>query len=489
MAKKSKAERKAEKLQNKTNVAKEAAAKKAAEAAAQTEKVEEQKTETKPDTKPEQKPEVKPEVKPETKSEQKQNPKPEQKPETTSTQKKDDKSKSKKPIPKPEAEFVEAEEVKPEEKEEKKNLGKSMAAMAAIGTSKGDRIDRNHGIELMKMIHQEYVTNPDSPKELRSAMKRQFDAMAFIHLSHWNEQTKEEFGNAGIKVSTEMFDAMSVSLFDCLGINLKGIPVKGEDGQMEIDFDATLKDAPAETKKAIENEKRIKPVKEIPIYNEKMTDEEVISSIKSIMSMKNGMENNLYNAVEFARKSFGMEKVEPAYIIATILSQLETPHVLLNSFKGMAYGSLMKSESPFVGHCRFVQKLRSFKYTENEIANIVKLFIAARIKDNAKEKEAEEKENLNLYSALLKCYDDKFVQQIMNGAKDNTKPIKLPSVKGLVMNGALDCKAIVDIIKETYGEALSDKLIKQKLSEIAYLYSTPIEPLSVYQEKAYGGAK
>lgn len=489
MAKKSKAERKAEKLQNKTNIAKEVAAKKAEEAAAQTEKVEEQKVETKPDTKPEQKPEVKPEVKPETKSEQKQNPKPEQKPETTSTQKKDDKPKSKKPIPKPEAEFVEAEEVKPEEKEEKKNLGKSMAAMAAISTSKGDRIDRNHGIELMKMIHQEYVTNPDSPKELRSAMKRQFDAMAFIHLSHWNEQTKEEFGNAGIKVSTEMFDAMSVSLFDCLGINLKGIPVKGEDGQMEIDFDATLKDAPAETKKAIENEKRIKPVKEIPIYNEKMTDEEVILSIKSIMSMKDGMGNNLYNAVEFARKSFGMEKVEPAYIIATILSQLETPHVLLNSFKGMAYGSLMKSESPFVGHCRFVQKLRSFKYTENEIANIVKLFIAARIKDNAKEKEAEEKENLNLYSALLKCYDDKFVQQIMNGAKDNTKPIKLPSVKGLVMNGALDCKAIVDIIKETYGEALSDKLIKQKLSEIAYLYSTPIEPLSVYQEKAYEGAK
>lgn len=484
MAKKSKAERKAEKLQNKTNAAKEAAAKKAAEAAAQTEKTEGAKGEQKPDTKPEQKPEVKPETKPE----QKQDTKSEQKSETTS-QKKEDKQKPKKPAPKPEAEFVEAEEVKPEEKEEKKNLGKSMAAMAAISTSKGDRIDRNHGIELMKMIHQEYVTNPDSPKELRSAMKHQFDAMAFIHLSHWNEQTKEEFGNAGIKVSTEMFDAMSVSLFECLGINLKGIPVKGEDGQMEIDFDATLKDAPAETKEAVENEKRIKPVKEIPVYNEKMTDEEVISSIKSIMSMKNGMENNLYNAVEFARKSFGMEKVEPAYIIATILSQLETPHVLLNSFKGMAYGSLMKSESPFVGHCRFVQKLRSFKYTENEIANIVKLFIAARIKDNAKEKEAEEKENLNLYSALLKCYDDKFVQQIMNGAKDNTKPIKLPSVKGLVMNSALDCKAIVDIIKETYGEALSDKLIKQKLSEIAYLYSTPIEPLSVYQEKAYGGAK
>lgn len=481
MAKKSKAERKAEKLQNKTNAAKEAAAKKAAEAAAKTEKVEE----PKPEEKPEQKPVPVPEQKQDPKPEQK----PEQKPETTSTQKKDDKPKPKKSAPKPEAEFVEAEEVKPEEKEEKKNIGKSIAAMAAINTSKGDRIDRNHGIELMKMVHQEYVTNPDTPQELRSSMKRQFDAMAFIHLAHWNEQAKEEFGNAGIKVSAEMFDAMSVSLFDSLGINLKGIPVKENDGQMEIDFNATLKDAPAETKEAIENEKRIKPVKEIPVYNEKMTDEEVISSIKSIMSMKNGMENNLYNAVEFARKAFGMEKVEPAYIIATILSHIDTPHVLLNAFKGMACGSLMKSESPFVGHCRFVQKLRSFKYSENEIADIVKLFIAARIKDNAKEKEAEEKENLNVYSTLLKCYDDKFIQQIMNGAKDSTKIVKLPSIKGLSMNGTIDCNAIVSIIKETYGEALSDKLIKQKLSEIAFLYSTPIEPLSVYQEKAYGDAK
>lgn len=485
MAKKSKAERKAEKIQNKTNAAKEAAAKKAAEAAAKTEKVEKPEAETKPDPKPEQKPAPVPEQKQDPKPEQKS----EQKSETTSTQKKDDKLKPKKPATKPEAEFVEAEEVKPEEKEEKRNIGKSMAAMAAINTSKGDRIDRNHGIELMSMIHKEYVTNTDTPQELRSSMKRQFDAMAFIHLAHWNEQTKEEFGNAGIKVSTEMFDAMSVSLFDCLGINLKGIPVKGEEGQMEIDFDATMKDAPEDTKAAINAEKRVKPVKEMPVYNDKMTDEEVISSIKSIMSMKNGMENNLYNAVEFARKAFGMEKVEPAYIIATILSHLETPHVLLNSFKGMAYGSLMKSESPFVGHCRFVQKLRGFKYTEQEIADIVKLFIAARIKDNAKEKEEEEKTNLNAYSELLKSYDDKFVQQIMNGAKDDSKPIKSPTVKGLVMSGSLDCKSIVNIIKETYGEALSDKLIKQKLSEIAFLYATPIEPLSVYQEKAYGDAK
>lgn len=470
MTKKSKAERKAEKL------AKVTASKNAA-----TTKVEDVKKEVTPieEIKPEPQPEPKKEeIKNETQKE-KSTEKPVEKPKDTSGDKTKTKPKTTTSV-KAKIEEVEAEVVEPmvDTKPNKQTIAGSLN-----GIANGERIDLNHGVELMGMIHKQYVTNPDTPEELRKAMNTQFDAMAFIHLYHWNEQTKNDFKEAGIKVNSEMFNAMSDAVANALGITLVGLPVKEDPKQMKIDFEATMKDAPQEAKEAIEAEKKTKVITEVPKYDSSMTDEQVVENIRAIMSMhsgSNGMGNNLVNAVNFARDAFGLKDAQPAEILAVILSKLDTPHVLVNSFRAMAYGSLQKWENPFISHARFMAKLKPYSYTDKEVADIVRLFLANAMENNAKDDKKSLESTETAYEELFKAYNDSLINEIMGCAKDSKKVVKLPGIKGLSMNNKpIDCKGIFQIMKEAYGD-LSDKLMKKQLQTIAALYMKPIGTVADY---------
>ena len=470
MTKKSKAERKAEKL------AKVTASKNAA-----TTKVEDIKKEVTPveETKPEPQPEPKKEeVKIETQKE-KSTEKPVEKPKDTSGDKTKTKPKTTTSV-KAKIEEVEAEVVEPmvDTKPNKQTIAGSLN-----GIANGERIDLNHGVELMGMIHKQYVTNPDTPEELRKAMNTQFDAMAFIHLYHWNEQTKNDFKEAGIKINSEMFDAMSDAVANVLGIKLIGLPDKEDPKQMKIDFDATMKNAPQEAKEVIEAEKKTKQITEVPKYDSSMTEEQVIENIRAIMSMhsgSNGMGNNLVNAVNFARDAFGLKDAQPAEILAVILSKLDTPHVLVNSFRAMAYGSIQKWETPFVSHVRFMAKLKPHSYTDKEVADIVRLFLADAMESNAKGDEKSLKSTETAYEALFKAYNDKLINQMIDCLKDSKKVVNLPKIDGLSMNNKpLDCKGIFQLMKDTYGD-LSDKLMKKQLQTIAALYMKPIGTVADY---------
>lgn len=461
---KSKTAKKLQKAQE--EAAKKLANKKAAETAAAT--VEKPVENPKPEEKPEEKPvEEKPAPeakKPETK-----------KPDTKKPENK--KPDAKKPeVKKPKTEKEEkVEDVIPEVVTEQKPAEQKPAINAGslASIANGERIDVNHSIDLSKMLYQHYVANPDTPENLRQAMTKQFDAMTFIQLIHWNEQTKNDFKEAGIKVNLEMFDAMSISVRNSLGLELKGIPTK--DGQMTLDFDGTMQNAPAEAKEVIETEKRVKIVTELPVYNAEMTDEEVVNALRSIMSMKNGADNNLVNAVNFARKAFKLEKEEPAVVIAKIMTTLTTPHPLLMSFKGMASGSLIKLSNPFSIHSLFTNHLSKFNFSDAQIAAIAKEFIAYNEHVNWKQKDPKTMEsNLKVYSTLFKAYNDDLINQIIASAKKNNDPVvKLPKIEGLSVD-PLDSKKIVDMVKATFGADLNDKLLKKKMQDIAKLYFEPL---------------
>ena len=452
----------------------------AAKMAAKTTKTEEIKKIETPEVKPEEKKE---EVKDETTkttettaTEQK----PEEKPVEPKKEEKPKTKQSSRTSVKEKIEEVDAEVIEPVVTT--KTISSSLNKIA-----NGDRIDRNHGIELMSMIHKQYVTNPDAPEQLKKSMEQQFDAMAFIHLYHWNEQTKNDFAEAGVKVNSEMFDAMSDAVANALGIKLIGLPVKDDPKQMKIDFEATMKGAPTEAKEVIEAEKTTKQITEVPKYNSSMTEEQVIENIRAIMSMhtgSNGMGTNLVNAIEFARAAFNLKDAQPAEILAAIITKLNTPHVLINSFRAMAYGSLQKWEMPFISHVRFMQKLKPFSYTDTQVANIVRLFLANAMTENAKGDEKSLKATETAYETLFKAFNDAKINEIMQTTKDSKKEVKLNAISGLSMNNKpLDCKGMFQLINETYP-GLNEKLLKKQLQTIAGLYMKPIGTVADYTKIA-----
>ena len=449
----------------------------AKQAAKATKTVEEKKTvETPTEVKPEEKKE---EVKNETTktteataTEQK----PEEKPVESKKEEKPKTKQSSRTSVKEKIEEVDAEVVEPVVTT--KTISSSLNKIA-----NGDRIDRNHGVELMSMIHKQYIANPDAPEQLKKSMEQQFDAMAFVHLYHWNEQTKNDFEEAGIKVSTDMFNAMSDAVANALGIKLVGLPVKDDPKQMKIDFEATMKGAPEESKEVVEATSKTKEITEVPKYDSSMTEEQVIENIRSIMSMHtgtNGMGTNLVNAIEFARAAFGLKDAQPAEILAAILTKLDTPHVLINSFRAMAYGSIQKWEMPFVSHVRFMQKLKPFAYTDAQVADIVRLFLANAMTENAKGDEKSLKDTEEAYETLFKAFNDAKINEIMEVTKNSKKEVSLSAIKGLSMNGKpLDCKGMFQLVNDTYP-GLNDKLLKKQLQTIAGLYMKPIGTVADY---------
>lgn len=53
------------------------------------------------------------------------------------------------------------------------NTSKATSLGAALSSAGGstDRIDKNHAIDLAKMVYQEYVNNPDTPSSIRQTAK------------------------------------------------------------------------------------------------------------------------------------------------------------------------------------------------------------------------------------------------------------------------------------------------------------------------------
>ena len=151
---------------------------------------------------------------------------------------------------------------KEEEKEEKKDepiivevqeVTDNEPEIAPI-TSKiydsGDRIDANHQIDLMRMVHTEFVSNPKANPTIQVAMKKQFDAMALNALMRYNAQVEADFQTLGIRVNNSLAIQMEKMARELYGITLKGLPAPNDPNQKILNF----KDIPQEVKKEVKQD-------------------------------------------------------------------------------------------------------------------------------------------------------------------------------------------------------------------------------------------
>ena len=195
-----------------------------------------------PEPKPEEKPEPTPTPAPEPapasenkKSDPKPAEKPANKPAEKQTKKKPEKESEK------EVETIIPEVIAPKPSEKKNSatqLAKAFNVAAMNALANGDRISADQGITLMNLIHQRYLNNPDTPADAKEFMSKQFDAMALRNIILWNAQTKEELGNAGLKVNEEMFNAINEGLALYYGIEAKALPSPDGDSQLQLQFEA-----------------------------------------------------------------------------------------------------------------------------------------------------------------------------------------------------------------------------------------------------------
>lgn len=429
-----------------------------------------------PEQKPEEKPEPTPTPTPEPTSaseENKPDPKPAEK-----------KPKAKKPEKEPETIIPEVIAPKPSEKKNSATqLAKAFNVSAMNALAKGDRISADQGITLMNMIHQRYLNNPDTPEDAKQFMSKQFDAMALRYIILWNAQTKEEIGNAGFKVNEEMFNAINEGLALYYGIEAKALPSPDGDGQLQLNFEAP-KEVVEQVKQSKEAEKQNISVE----YKEGMSEEEIQNALAKILNQSGaGMDNNLKNAIEFAKKAFHLTTDEPSEVVAAIIQKLPSRQLLLEGFGRMIYGSYTTNDGPFTAHAVLKTRLKSLNYSDNQIAKLVQLFfvIGARVNyDRVKTEKSTFEGYIKPWNELTAALNDKTITDIISTQKNPALLVDVPKINGL-STSHFNCPKILKQLKDTYGTNLNDAQLKKQMQQILDLYrKDAMDPRADYIEKS-----
>lgn len=412
----------------------------------------------------------------------KENPKPEPTPDPQPEPKKEEKKEEKKPAPKKpkKEEVIIPEEVKAEEVKPKPIVKPEVKPVSVI---KNDRIDANHGIELMKSFENR-AAELDKDTELYRSMREQADVMLFVYGKQWVDQCIADGDEAFMKVSESMYNRIASIGQNLLGITVKALPDK-KGGQMTIDFKETLETAPEETKEVLEADaKKEKPSDVIPDVNPSATEEDKIKALDSILRMKNGMDGNLINAINFAKGSFPeLKDAVPAQVIAFIYSKIEHS-TLLAAYTNAVMGNLCGNGNIFSAHTWLKSRLSSHEFNDIEIAQMAKVMLANGLNNR---KEGDYTATSAACNKLLKQMNDDLINRIINAKtpKDEAK-LKI-SGKFTELGGvqtAIPATKIINAMKLAYGTDQSSKLLKQNMQRIMGLYSDGIKPLEVYVEKS-----
>ena len=412
----------------------------------------------------------------------KETPKEDPKPDPQPEPKKEEKKEEKKPAPKKtkKEEVIIPEEVKAEEVKPKPIV---KSEVKTTMTLKNDRIDANHGIELMKSFENR-AAELDKDTELYRSMREQADVMLFVYGKQWVDQCIADGDEAFIKVSESMYNRIASIGQNLLGITVKALPDK-KDGQMTIDFKETLETAPEETKEVLEADaKKEKPSDVIPEVNATATEEDKIKAIDSILRMKNGMDGNLVNAINFVKGSFPeLKDAVPAQVIAFIYSKIEHS-TLLAAYANAVMGNLCGNGNIFSAHTWLKARLASHDFNDIEIAQMAKVMLANGLNNR---KEGDYTATSAACNKLLKQMNDDLINRIINAKtpKDEAK-LKI-SGKFAELGGvqtAIPATKIINSMKLAYGTEQSSKLLKQNMQRIMGLYSDGIKPLEVYVEKS-----
>lgn len=408
----------------------------------------------------------------------KEEPKPEPIPDPQPEPKKEEKKEEKKPAAKKakKEEVIIPEEVKPEEIKPKET--KPTIITPKVTT---DRIDANHGIELMKSFENR-AAELEKGTELHKAMREQADIMLFVYGKQWVDQCVADGDEAFLKVSESMYNRMAVVGRDLLGITVKALPDK-KDGQMTIDFKETLETAPAEVKESIEADaKKEKPSDVIPEANTSATEEEKIKAIDSILRMRNGIGGNLHNAIQFSKNAFPeLKDALPAQVVAFIYSKVVNS-TYLNGVANAIMGNLMGNGSIIASHAWLKKQMSGLAYDETDVANIVKVVLANGLNGKGD------------YDVLSKSCSN-YIKQMNNDLINRIVSAKTPKDEAkLKINGkypelgavqqTISATKFINRVKDAYGADMGDKLLKQTMQRIMGLYSDGLKPLALYVEKS-----
>lgn len=377
-------------------------------------------------------------------------------------------------------EEVKAEEIKPKE------VKPTQVAKVSAAPVK-DRIDANHGIELLKSFENR-AAELEKGTELHRAMREQADIMLFVYGKAWVDQCIADGDEAFMKVSEKMYNRIAVIGQDLLGITVKALPDK-KDGQMTIDFKETIETAPEEVKKALdEDSKKDKPSDVIPEANPSATEEDKIKAIDTILRMKNGIGGNLHNAIQFSKNAFPeLKDASPAQAIAFIYSKIATS-TYLTGVANAIMGNLMGNGSIIASHAWMKKMMNGLDYNETEIADIVKVVLA-----NGLNKRGEYDTLSKSCNKYIKQMNDDLINRIIAAKtpKDEANlkiSGKYTELNCCMPNGVvqttIEATKFINRIKEVYGAGLNNKLLKQTMQRIMGLYSDGLKPLSVYVEKS-----
>lgn len=369
------------------------------------------------------------------------------------------------------------------------NTSKATSLGAALSSAGGstDRIDKNHAIDLAKMVYQEYVNNPDTPSSIRQTAKKQFDVMTGVALLQYFTQLEEDFENLGVRVKPHMREQAENVLTNYLGVKVK--TTAQDDGQLLLQFE----EIPTETRKTAAQDNKAKE-KPIPEPSPELPEKEKLEALRTIFAQTNkgGIGGNLLSGIEWARKAFSFAAEEKKSVIFANILHKGTEATMINCLRGMVNGKMGAEHSILGAHA--LLKAWCPTLSEQEVAELTAVLMSAASKKKVDDwnKKASPSQGKPTYDGeltvvnrqILAANAGNVIDAILKGNVEDVA-VKVPDSQ-LVM--IVHPNSIRKTLIAAYGD--SENILKDKLKELVQYYAKPIMRLSSYVDKsAYVEAK
>lgn len=369
------------------------------------------------------------------------------------------------------------------------NTSKATSLGAALSSAGGstDRIDKNHAIDLAKMVYQEYVNNPDTPSSIRQTAKKQFDVMTGVALLQYFTQLEEDFENLGVRIKPHMREQAENVLTNYLGVKVK--TTAQDDGQLLLQFE----EIPTETRKtaAQDNKAKEKPILE---PSPELPEKEKLEALRTIFAQTNkgGIGGNLLSGIEWARKAFSFAAEEKKSVIFANILHKGTEATMINCLRGMVNGKMGAEHSILGAHA--LLKAWCPTLSEQEVAELTAVLMSAASKkkvDDWNEKGGSS-HGKPTYDGELTVVNRQILAANAGNVIDAILKGNVEDVAVKVPDSQLDMIVHPNSIRKTliaaYGD--SENILKDKLKELVQYYAKPIMRLSSYVDKsAYAEAK
>lgn len=369
------------------------------------------------------------------------------------------------------------------------NTSKTTSLGAALSSAGGstDRIDKNHAIDLAKMVYQEYVNNPDTPSSIRQTAKKQFDVMTGVALLQYFTQLEEDFENLGVRIKPHMREQAENVLTNYLGVKVK--TTAQDDGQLLLQFE----EIPTETRKTAAQDNK---AKERPILepSPELPEKEKLEVLRTIFAQTNkgGIGGNLLSGIEWARKAFSFAAEEKKSVIFANILHKGIEATMINCLRGMVNGKMGAEHSILGAHA--LLKAWCPTLSEQEVAELTAVLMSAASKkkvDDWNEKGGSS-HGKPTYDGELTVVNRQILAANAGNVIDAILKGNVEDVAVKVPDSQLDMIVHPNSIRKTliaaYGD--SENILKDKLKELVQYYAKPIMRLSSYVDKsAYAEAK